>query len=138
MQVDTAKLLNTLLGRKAELDGVGKTITITADFVSVRRGAAVHLKSPSAASSSPIPSLMKAVARAHCWYERITAGERVSDIAQRSGLSTTYVNRILQLAILSPQITSNLLSGEHRANLTLETLARELPLDWREQDRWIA
>lgn len=72
---------------------------------------------------------LKAVARAHYWRERIIAGERVSDIAQQSNLSATYVNRILQLAILSPQFTLNVMWGKHRTDLRLETLTRKLPIN---------
>lgn len=86
-----------------------------------------------------VPSLVKAVARARGWYERIVSGEigTIGQLALKSGLTRRYVRRILQCAILSPQITDALLTGKHRPNLTVKELLRGVPLDWQEQEKKI-
>jgi hypothetical protein len=81
--------------------------------------------------------LVKATARARDWYERIVSGEvsTVCQLAQQTGLSSTYVKRIMECAALSPQVTEMVLSGKHRPDLTLEELLKNAPLDWPEQLR---
>lgn len=76
------------------------------------------------------------MARAHNWYERIVAGNiaTIGQLSQQSGLSKRYVRRILQCAILSPQISEALLSGQHRPNLVLKEILSGVPLNWREQE----
>jgi site-specific DNA recombinase len=82
---------------------------------------------------------VKAVARAHGWYERIVTGEvtTIGQIARTSGLTRRYVRRILQFAHLSPQTTEALVTGKHRPNLTVKELLRNVPLNWREQGQKI-
>ena len=84
---------------------------------------------------TPVPSLVKAVARARNWYERIVAGDvgMVGQLAHQTGLPSTYVKRILECAMLSPQITEMILSGKHRPNLTLQELLQNVPIDWGQQ-----
>jgi site-specific DNA recombinase len=86
---------------------------------------------------SPVPSLVKAIARARDWYERIVSGEvgTVRQLAQKTRLSSTYVKRMMECATLSPQITEIVLSGKHRPDLTLQELLQNVPLDWPEQLR---
>ena len=95
--------------------------------------------SPDGDSSSegkPVPSLVKAIARAHSWYKRIVAREisSIDQLAQKSGLTRRYVRRILQFGYLSPQITEAVLTGKHRPNLTLKEFLRGVPLDWEGQE----
>jgi hypothetical protein len=126
VEVDAARLFESLLERKPALSGVdeheSKTVTLSAEFTAVRRGSAVRLTGAGASEAAPISSLVKAVARAHCWYERIVAGEQVGDIARQTGLSTSYVNRILQSALVSPKFTTDIVMGKHGADLTLKKL----------------
>jgi site-specific DNA recombinase len=99
------------------------------------------IATPNSASfeGKPVPSLIKAVARARYWYERITAGEitSIGQLAQESGLTLRYVRRILQCATLSPQITEALLSGDHRPDLTVEELRHSVLPSWAEQEQAI-
>jgi site-specific DNA recombinase len=147
IEVDRGKLLATLVGlksdslrpsRRDELD----TLKLTAEFQVLRRGGELRVISPHGESSfeaERVPSLVKAVARARGWYERIVAGEvtTIGGLARKSGLTRRYVRRILQFANLSPQITEALLTGNHRPDLTLKDLLRGVPLNWREQEKRI-
>jgi DNA invertase Pin-like site-specific DNA recombinase len=85
--------------------------------------------------SRPVPSLIKAVARAHRWPEQIIHGElkgRLS-IAQRTGLDERYIGRVLQCALLAPDIVEAILEGRQPADLGIQKLLKDLPLDWAEQ-----
>ena len=141
IEVDRQKLVETLLGHKPEFNAAAdvqkpNTIKLTADFQPLRRGGELRLVAPKSSSSegTPIPSLVKAVARARDWYERIVSGEvgTVGQLAQETGLPSTYIKRILACALLSPQMTEIILSGKHRPNLTLRDLLQNGRIDWRE------
>ena len=58
-------------------------------------------------------SLAKAVARAFRWQQMLESGEaaRITDLADRVGLDRCYVPRILQLALLAPDILEAILAG---------------------------
>jgi hypothetical protein len=88
------------------------------------------------------PALLMAVAKAHLWWRWLKDGEvgSLREIACREGLSAAQVTRRLRLAFLSPRLVRQILDGAHRADLTAETLTRqvELPLAWAAQDRFLA
>jgi site-specific DNA recombinase len=141
-EIDRSKLVATLLGTKSETLPPSRTdkldvLKLTGDFQVLRRGSELRLVAPKSPGSegTPAPSLVKAIARAHDWYERIVSGEvnTIDQLARKSGLTRRYVRRILQCATLSPQITEMILAGKHRADLTLKELQDGIPSDWREQ-----
>jgi site-specific DNA recombinase len=143
IEVDRTKLTNTLAGRKPDSGAtVGQhapdTIKLTADFKTLRRGSELRLVAPKdfCSEGAPVPALVKAIARARQWYERIVAREvaTVGQLAQETGLPSTYVKRILECAMLSPQMTEMILSGKHRPNLTLQQLLQRIPRRWRQQE----
>jgi len=144
IEIDRTMLLATLLGQKPEAlrpwcaHKLG-ILRLTGDFQVLRRGGELRVISPHGDSSfqgKRVPSLVKAVARARDWYERIVAGEvtTIRQLAQKLGLPRRYVRRILQCGYLSPRITEALLTGKHRPNLTLKEFLRGVPHDWREQE----
>ena len=142
IEVDITKLVETLLGHKLDFGAAGDghgpaVIKLNADFEPVHQGSELRLVAPDGPGSegTPVPSLVKAVARARDWYEQIVAGEvgTIKTLSQRTGLGRTYVKRILRLATLSPEMTEAILSGKHRADLTLQDLRHSVPIDWQQQ-----
>jgi site-specific DNA recombinase len=83
----------------------------------------------------PLPSLIKAIARAHDWHEQIVAGEMTGrrSIGKATGLDERYVARILHAAFLAPDIVDAVLDGRHPLGLTMEKLRKRPLLDWQEQ-----
>jgi len=81
------------------------------------------------------PALMRTIARAHDWRERLVDGglHNGQSIAARSGLNQRYVRRVLQCAFLAPDIVEAILDGRQPPNLTVRKLWRDLPMDWAEQ-----
>jgi hypothetical protein len=87
----------------------------------------------------PLPSLVKAVARAHDWYGQIVRGEQSGSrsIARANGLDERYVSRILQCAFLAPNIVEGILDGRQPPNMTLEDVRTPLPIEWAAQRQLI-
>ena len=58
-------------------------------------------------------SLLKAVARAHRWFDEISAGKArsLAAIAAREGLAVRYVGRLIRLAFLAPEIVESIVEG---------------------------
>jgi site-specific DNA recombinase len=79
-------------------------------------------------------SLIKALARARHWYDRIVAGEvhSLRQLASETGLTVRYVSKILRCASLSPALTDTILKGEQPPELTVERLSR-IPMVWEQQ-----
>ena len=79
-------------------------------------------------------SLLKAVARAHRWFEEISTGKArsLAAIAAIEGLNVRYVGRLIRLAFLAPDIVESIVEGRQPPTLTAEALTRriELPLSW--------
>jgi site-specific DNA recombinase len=144
IEVDRLKLLATLLGHspdKSVTPDNSKTgvIKLTANFHPIRRGVELQICAPNNQSKQekPIASLVKEIARARMWYEQIVSGEAssVEELAQRAGFKCRYVRKILQCAVLSPDISEAILSGRHARHLTVKNLQSGLPLDWQQQAR---
>ena len=146
IEIDKSKLLATLLGRKPEALSRSRRdksdiLKLAGNFQVLRRGNELRVSLPhgnSCVERERVRSLVKAVARAHGWYERIVAGEvtTIAQLARNSGLTPRYVRQILQCAHVSPQITEALLTGKHQPNLTVKDL-HSLPLNWGEQEQKI-
>jgi site-specific DNA recombinase len=87
----------------------------------------------------PLPdaALIKVVARAHDWWGRLLTGAAASaeDIAREEKITRRYVNQVLPLAFLSPEITKSLLDGTQPVDLTAKTLSKgpSISVLWPEQ-----
>ena len=80
--------------------------------------------------------ILNALARAYHWQRLLDEGRMSSgvEIARQEGLNQSYVNELLRLTLLSPQIVRALLAGRQPKTLTLRWLKNhELPADWAEQ-----
>jgi len=146
IEVDRAKLIETLLGRKPESGTADRknrpdTIKMTTDFQPHRRRGELYLVTPknSRSDRTPIPGLVKAVARARDWYEQIVTGEvgSVAEIATKTGMPSCDVKYALKFAMLSPQVTEAILAGKHPPNLTLRELRASISMNWKLQQERI-
>ena len=106
-----------------------------------RRGVEMKLviAGKTARPARPDPVLIKAVARAHLWFEYLATGRgrSLQAIAEREGMTESYVRRLIPLAFLAPGIVKAILEGEQPVDLSAARLtgAIKLPLDWNEQHR---
>ena len=57
----------------------------------------------------------------------------IRELARREEITARYVNRILPLAALAPDIVESILDGSQHPDLTLDTLCDLVTLKWAEQ-----
>lgn len=90
-----------------------------------------------APASNPDSVLIKAIVRAHQWFEMLKNHRvaSVSELATQVGLPRTYVGSIVPFALLAPDITEAILDGRQPIGLTLDRLftVSPLPILWKEQ-----
>jgi len=104
-----------------------------------RRGVETKLvlEASGSVASNPDAALIKAVVRAHKWFDDLVSGRARSlgEIAGKEGVSDRYVSHLIPLAFLAPDIVEAILGGTQPVDLTTETLTKriELPLYWSEQ-----
>jgi hypothetical protein len=123
------------------LAGVPTRIRFSAPTVIRRRGVETRLvlggSECESKTSGLDPALVKAIARAHKWFEDLVTGRAQSlvEIAKAERITRRYVGRLLSLAFLAPDIIASVLAGTQPGQLTTEMLTKhaDLPLDWEEQ-----
>ena len=103
-----------------------------------RCGGEVRLVLPpdsTGAQPHEVPSLIRAISRAHDWVDRILRGEVVNQrsIAKETGLDERYISRIIPLAFLAPDLTESILDGKQAAHLSLDSCLGNIPEDWSQQ-----
>lgn len=87
-------------------------------------------------AGGPDLTLVKILARAHEWRSWLEQGEVLSyrDIAAKARVNSGYVQTILPLAFLAPQLTRELLDGRRRFKGGLMALLRRgIPAEWGKQ-----
>jgi DNA invertase Pin-like site-specific DNA recombinase len=90
------------------------------------------------ASRKTDQSLLKAVARAHCWFDDLVRGLSMVEIARRNAVGKQYVSRLIRLAFLAPEIVERMVAGRQSSELTAQVLRTgrfNLPVDWAAQKR---
>ncbi len=119
----------------------GMTINVRVPMTFVRRGGRKVIVAPDGgdawAPSRPRPdeALIRAVVRAHRWRRLLEQGKyrSVSDLAEAEGLTRSFVNRLLRLTLLGPDIVEAILDGRQPKGMQLEELTRTMPSAWDEQ-----
>ena len=120
-----------------EQDG-DDSITLEAGAQLARHGGEMRLQlSPDApgSQSRSDPSLLRAIARAHDWVDRMLRGDTANQrsIAAETGHDERYVSRILPLAFLSPDLIEAILEGKQLPCLSLDANLRSISMDWSQQ-----
>ena len=91
-----------------------------------RRGVELRLvlEGHAARASKADPALLKALARAHGWFDDLVCGRAASlaEIAARAKVTAGYVRRLLRLAFLAPTIVEVITEGRHPVELTAQRL----------------
>ena len=81
------------------------------------------------------PALVKALAWAHLWKRLLDEGRYalVSEVAAAEKLDLGYLGRILQLALLAPDIVEAILDGPQPDGMTVPALMEGVPAKWKGQ-----
>ena len=76
------------------------------------------------AASRTDPALLRALARGHQWFGDLASGRAVStkQIADREGLSDSYVRHMVPLGLLAPEIVESICAGRQSVSLSAERL----------------
>jgi hypothetical protein len=119
----------------------GDTITVFIPMTWKRRGGQKVIIAPDGsdawapAKARPDETLVRPLARAHRWNRMLEAGRYRSaqEIADAEKIGRSFVNRLLRLTLLAPDIQEAILEGRQAKGMQLEELTRAMPAEWEEQ-----
>ena len=57
------------------------------------------------------------------------------EIAEAENVTKSFINRLIRLTLLAPDIQEAILDGRKPKGMQLEELTRAMPSEWREQHR---
>jgi hypothetical protein len=116
---------------------VPETVTIHVPFRVVKRGGRKEMQMPEGATQQQRMdnTLVKALARAFRWKRMLESGEfaTIAELAEREGIASSYLTRVLRLTLLAPDLVEAILDGRHGPAVTLASLMEPLSLDWAAQ-----
>ena len=116
---------------------IPETITLHVPFRLVKRGGRKEMQLPEGASTQrrPDDALVKALARAFRWKRMLDSGNfaTIAELAEREGITLSYLTRILRLTLLAPDLVAAILDGRQGPEVTLARLMEPLPAEWTEQ-----
>ncbi len=123
----------------------GTTIVVDIPMQWKRRGGRKVIIAPDGgdawapAKLRPDETLIRALARAHRWKRMLEEGTHgsVSEIAEAEKIDRSYVNRLLRLTLLAPDIQEAILDGRQPKGMQLEELTRAMPSEWGVQRRLV-
>src|SRR5512147_2976479 len=87
------------------------------------------------AKTRPDETLIRALARAHRWKWMLEEGRyrSVAEIAEAEGVTRSFVNRLLRLTLLAPNIVEAILGGRQLKAMQLEELTGAIASEWEKQ-----
>jgi hypothetical protein len=83
--------------------------------------------------------MIRALGRAHRWRRLLEERKYrfAAELAEAEGLTRSFVNRLLRLTLLAPDILEAILDGRQPKEMQLGDLTRMLPSAWGEQRRLV-
>ena len=116
---------------------IPETVTLHVPFRVVKRGGRKEMYLPDGVrpDRKADNTLVKALARAFRWKRMLESGEfaTIAELAEREGIATSYMTRILRLTQLEPGIIEAVLDGRQNDAVTLARLMDPFPISWIEQ-----
>ncbi len=113
------------------------TVTLHVPFRIVKRGGRKEMQMPEDAAQprKSDSALVKALARAFRWKRMLESGEfaTIAELAEREGIASSYMTRVLRLTLLAPDIVEAILDGKQGPEVTLAQVLEPFPLEWRLQ-----
>ena len=119
----------------------GNTIVVDIPMQWKRRGGRKVIIAPDGsdawapAKPRPDETLIRALARAHRWKRMLEGGtyRSAAEIAEAERIDRSFVNRLLRLTFLAPDLQEAILDGRQPKGMQLEELTRAMPSGWDEQ-----
>ncbi|SLN75196.1 MULTISPECIES: hypothetical protein [Roseobacteraceae] len=116
---------------------VPETVTVHIPFRLVKRGGRKEMQLPDGASQPRRSdnTMVKALARAFRWKRMLESDEfdTIAELAEREGIASSYMTRVLRLTLLAPNIVEAILDGRHKPDLTLARVMEPFPAIWTGQ-----
>src|SRR5271154_3203076 len=109
-----------------------------------RRGVETRMVIPGEAvtASRTDPALLRALVRGYQWFGELASGRAVStkQIADREGLSDSYVRHVVPLGLLAPAIVESICVGRQSIGLSAERLKDHatFPVEWHAQQKLLS
>ena len=128
-----------IAGQNWEFDG--STITVRIPMTLKRHGGRKVIIEPdygdawAPAKPRPDETLIRALARAHRWKRLLEGGtyRSAAELAEAEKVTRSFVNRLLRLTLLAPEIQEAILEGRQPKAMQLEELTGTIPSSWEEQ-----
>ena len=106
-----------------------------------KRGGRKVIVLPDGTQGNPAPmatidnTMIKAISRAFRWQRLLENGTYgcLEEIAKAEKIGSSFVSRIIRLALLAPDIVEAILEGQQPASLTLKDLMLPFPVEWAGQ-----
>ncbi len=58
----------------------------------------------------------------------------IAELAEREGIASSYMTRVLRLTLLAPDIVEAILDGKQGSEVTLARMLEPFPVEWTGQD----
>lgn len=116
---------------------ISETLVLDVPFRILKRGGRKEIRLPAyvPASHGTDNTLVKALGRAFRWKRMLGSGEftTIAELAEREGISPSYMTRVLRLTLLAPDIVEAILDGKQGPEMTLARVLEPFPVDWSDQ-----
>ena len=115
------------------------TLTIHIPVQFKRRGGRKLVLAPDGSAASPIApkpavddTMLKLLIKGHRWRRRIESGKAksITDLAAQEKVSDAYVQRLLLLTCLAPDIADAILDGRQPRGLSANLMLKDVPVMW--------
>ena len=110
------------------------TVTLHVPFRVVKRGGRKEMQLPEGAAQPRRTdnTIVKALARAFRWKMMLESGEfaTIAELAEREGIASSYMTRVLRLTLLAPDIVEAILDGKQGPEVTLARFLEPFPMEW--------
>jgi site-specific DNA recombinase len=102
-----------------------------------RKGVARQASAQGNLDPAAIEALLTAMGRARVWINDLAEGraESFEGIARREGKVERHIRNLALLAFAAPRLIEAIANGDACSDLTVTTLARNLPMSWAEQEK---
>ena len=125
----------------ARLSHDGRTLTVRVPMAFAKRGGRKVIIAPDGgdawapAKPRTDSTLIRTLARAHRWKRLLEEGKYRSagELAEAEGVTRSFVNRLLRVTLLAPDIVEAILEGRQPRRFVVEELTRAMPSAWAEQ-----
>jgi hypothetical protein len=121
---------------------IPETVTLHVAFHAVKRGGRKEMQLPEGAAQPRRTdnSLVKALARAFRWKRMLETGEftTIAELAEREGITPSYMTRVLRLTLIAPDIVEAILDGKQGPDVTLARVLEPVTGEWEWQHEALA